>query len=81
MTEIQVGDRVKFRANPDVNGYLYEPTDNSKNLNPVTVEDLVDQFGTVIETGLNLDDDQVVVKLNDGPKVIAKKQYLTKVLS
>ncbi len=76
MNEIQVGDRVRFLANPDVDGYQYEPTDESNNFKFLTAEDLRDQFGTVIEARVAPMTDDVKVKLNDGRKVITQKQYL-----
>ncbi len=77
MKDIQVGDRVRFLDNPNVDGYLYEPTDSSKNLNLLTAEDLRDQLGTVIETRLDsMTDDEVMVKLDDGRKVNTNKRNL-----
>ncbi len=78
MNDIQVGDRVKFLANPDVDGYQYEPTDESNNFKFLTAEDLRDQFGTVIEARVPPMTDDVKVQLDDGRKVITQKQYLTK---
>ncbi len=78
MNDIQVGDRVKFFANPDVDGYQYEPTDESNNFKFLTAEDLRDQFGTVIEARVPPMTDDVKVKLDDGRKVITQKQFLTK---
>ena len=78
MFEVQVGDRVKFLANPDVDGYQYEPNDESNHLKLLTVEDLRDQFGTVIEARVPPMTDDVKVKLDDGRKVITQKQFLTK---
>ncbi len=77
MYEVQVGDRVKFLANPDVDGYQYEPADDT-NLKHLTAEDLGDQFGTVIEARVPPMTDDVKVKLDDGRKVITQKQFLTK---
>ncbi len=76
MYEVQVGDRVKFLANPDVDGYQYEPTDESNNFKFLTAEDLRDQFGTVIEARVAPMTDDVKVQLDDGRKVITQKQYL-----
>ncbi len=81
MNDIQVGDRVKFLANPDVDGYQYEPTDESNNFKFLTAEDLRDQFGTVIEARVAPMTDDVKVKLDDGRKVITQKQYLRKVFA
>ncbi len=81
MNEIQVGERVRFLANSYVDGYQYEPTDESKNLKYLTAEDLRDQFGTVIEARVPPMTDDVKVQLNDGRKVITKKQYLRKVFA
>ena len=80
MADIQVGDRVKIINNPWVGGHQYEPTDESKNLNPLKVEDLGDQLGTVIETRLtSMKNYEVIVKLDKGIKVIIKNRFLTKV--
>ena len=76
MNDIQVGDRVRFLANPDVDGYQYELTDSSKIVKHLTAEDLRDQFGTVIEARVAPMTDDVKVKLDDGRKVITQKQYL-----
>ena len=76
MNDIQVGDRVKFLANPDVDGYRYESSDPSKHFKHLTAEDLRDQFGTVIEARVPPMTDYVKVKLDDGRKVITQKQYL-----
>ncbi len=76
MNDIQVGDKVRFLANPYVDGYQYEPTDESKNLKHLTAEDLRDQFGTVIEARVPAMTDDVKVQLDDGRKVITQKQYL-----
>ena len=76
MNDIKVGDRVRFLANPDVDGYQYEPTDSSKIVKHLTTEDLRDQFGTVIEARVAPMTDDVKVKLDDGRKVITQKQYL-----
>ena len=81
MNEIQVGDRVRFLANPDVDGYQYELTDSSKIVKHLTAEDLRDQFGTVIEARVAPMTDDVKVKLNDDRKVITQKQYLRKVFA
>ncbi len=78
MNDIQVGDRVRFLANPDVDGYQYELTDSSKIVKHLTAEDLRDQFGTVIEARVAPMTDDVQVKLDDGRKVITQKQFLTK---
>ncbi len=78
MNDIQVGDRVRFLANPDVDGYQYELTDSSKIVKHLTAEDLRDQFGTVIEARVAPMTDDVKVKLDDGRKVITQKQFLTK---
>ncbi len=74
MNEIQVGDKVRFLANSYIDGHQYEPTDESKNLKYLTAEDLRDQFGTVFASLMR--DDEVMVQLDDGRKVITKKQYL-----
>ncbi len=76
MNDIKVGDRVRFLANPNVDGYQYEPTDSSKNFKLLTAEDLRDQFGTVIEARVAPMTDDVKVQLDDGRKVITHKQYL-----
>ncbi len=78
MNDIQIGDRVRFLANPDVDGYQYELTDSSKIVKHLTAEDLRDQFGTVIEARVPPMTDDVKVKLDDGRKVITQKQFLTK---
>ncbi len=75
MNDIQVGDRIRFLTNPDVDGYQYELTDSSKIVKHLTAEDLIDQFGTVIEARVAPMTDDVKVKLDDGRKVITKKQY------
>ena len=76
MNDIQIGDRVKFLANPDVDGYRYESSDPSKHFKHLTAEDLRDQLGTVIEARVPPMTDYVKVKLDDGRKVITQKQYL-----
>ncbi len=75
MNDIKVGDRVRFLANPNVDGYQYELTDSSKIVKHLTAEDLRDQFGTVEARVAPMTDD-VKVKLDDGRKVITQKQYL-----
>jgi len=76
VNEIQVGERVRFLDNSYVDGYQYEPTDESKNLKYLTAEDLRDQFGTMLGTRVTfMRDNEVMVKLDDGRKVITKKQY------
>ncbi len=78
MYEIQVGERVRFFANSYVDGYQYEPTE-SKNLKYLTAEVLRDQFGTMLGTRVTfMRDNEVMVKLDDGRKVITQKQFLTK---
>ncbi len=80
MNDIQVGDKVRFLANSYVDGYQYEPTDESKNLKYLTAEDLGDQLGTMLGTRVtSMRDNEVMVKLDDGRKAITKKQNLTKV--
>ena len=80
MNEIQVGERVRFLANSYVDGYQYEPTDQSKNLKYLTAEDLRDQLATMLGTRVtSMRDNEVMVKLDDGRKAITKKQNLTKV--
>ena len=74
MNDIKVGYKVRFLANSYVDGHQYEPTDSSKNFKHLTAEDLRDQFGTVIASLMR--DDEVMVKLDDGRKLITKKQYL-----
>ena len=80
MNDIKVGDRVRIVDNPNVDGYLSSPTDESKNLKYLTAEDLRDQFGTMLGTRVaSMRDNEVMVELDDGRKVITKKQNLTKV--
>ncbi len=76
MNDIRVGHKVRFLANSYVDGQQYEPTDPSKKLKYLTAEDLRDQLGTMLGTRVTfMRDNEVMVKLDDGRKVITKKQY------
>ncbi len=80
MNDIKVGYKVRFLANSYIDGYRYESSDPSKHFKHLTAEDLRDQLGTMLGTRVtSMRDNEVMVKLDDGRKVITKKQNLTKV--
>ena len=49
MEEIKVGDKVRIRADDNVKGYQWEPSNSSKHLKPLKAE-LKDKLGIVIPT-------------------------------
>ena len=71
MSDIQVGNKVRIRANDNVVAYQWP------NLNLLKAEHLKDKLGIVIPTMRELPDDEVFVKLDNGWTVIIQKRFLS----
>ncbi len=71
MSDIQVGNKVRIRANDNVVAYQWP------NLKLLKAEHLKDKIGIVIPEMRELPDDEVFVKLDNGWTVIIQKRFLS----
>ena len=71
MSDIQVGNKVRIRANDNVVAYQWP------NLKLLKAEHLKDKLGIVIPIMQELPDVEVFVKLDNGWTVIIQKRFLS----
>jgi len=77
MSDIQVGNKVRIRANENVKGHRWDPSNPSKHLQTLKAEHLKNKLGIVIPAIRALPDDEVFVKLDNGWTVIIQKRFLS----